>query len=54
VHLVVDHEKLPIKQSVSFDIPDGRMMFAIPRGRVTYFGTTDNNYQTDKIVLKQI
>ena len=48
VHLVVPHEKLPVKQSVYFDIPDGRMMFAIPRGRVTYFGTTDTNYQKDK------
>ncbi|PQB03000.1 glycerol-3-phosphate dehydrogenase [Polaribacter filamentus] len=48
VHLVVAYEKLPVKQSVYFDIPDGRMMFAIPRGKVTYFGTTDTNYQTDK------
>jgi glycerol-3-phosphate dehydrogenase len=48
VHLVVPHEKLPVKQSVYFDIPDGRMMFAIPRGKVTYFGTTDTNYQKDK------
>ncbi|OAD46483.1 glycerol-3-phosphate dehydrogenase/oxidase [Polaribacter atrinae] len=48
VHLVVAHDKLPVKQSVYFDIPDGRMMFAIPRGRVTYFGTTDTNYQLDK------
>ncbi|KOY51650.1 glycerol-3-phosphate dehydrogenase/oxidase [Polaribacter dokdonensis] len=48
VHLVVDHEKLPVKQSVYFDVPDGRMMFAIPRGKVTYFGTTDTNYQQDK------
>ncbi|WP_158839801.1 glycerol-3-phosphate dehydrogenase/oxidase [Polaribacter sp. L3A8] len=48
VHLVVAHEKLPLKQSVYFDVPDGRMMFAIPRGRVTYFGTTDTNYQLDK------
>ena len=48
VHLVVPHEKLPVEQSVYFDIPDGRMMFAIPRGKVTYFGTTDTNYQLDK------
>lgn len=48
VHLVVAHKKLPVKQSVYFDIPDGRMMFAIPRGKVTYFGTTDTNYQEDK------
>ncbi|QTE21369.1 glycerol-3-phosphate dehydrogenase/oxidase [Polaribacter cellanae] len=52
VHLVVTHEKLPVKQSVYFDIPDGRMMFAIPRGRVTYFGTTDTNYQQDKDHVK--
>lgn len=48
VHLVVAHEKLPVKQSIYFDVPDGRMMFAIPRGKVTYFGTTDTNYQHDK------
>ncbi|APG65801.1 glycerol-3-phosphate dehydrogenase [Tenacibaculum todarodis] len=48
VHLVVPHEKLPVQQSVYFDVPDGRMMFAIPRGSVTYFGTTDTNFQLDK------
>lgn len=48
VHLVFPHEKLPVKQSVYFDIPDGRMMFAIPRGKVTYVGTTDTNYSQDK------
>ncbi|MEL6809766.1 MAG: glycerol kinase GlpK [Bacteroidota bacterium] len=44
VHLVFSSEKLPIKQSIYFDVPDGRMIFAIPRGRVTYVGTTDTNY----------
>ncbi|MDC3345036.1 glycerol-3-phosphate dehydrogenase/oxidase [Flavobacteriaceae bacterium] len=48
VHLVVNHDKFPINQSVYFDIPDGRMMFAIPRGNSTYFGTTDTNYQDNK------
>ena len=48
VHLVFPHEKLPVRQSVYFDIPDGRMMFAIPRGKVTYIGTTDTNYVGDK------
>jgi glycerol-3-phosphate dehydrogenase len=52
VHLVVAHEKLPVKQSVYFDVPDGRMMFAIPRGKVTYFGTTDTNFQKDKDTVK--
>ena len=48
VHLVVPFEKLPVQQSVYFDVPDGRMMFAIPRGKVTYIGTTDTDYSGDK------
>ena len=48
VHLVFPHEKLPVKQSVYFDVPDGRMIFAIPRGKITYVGTTDTNYNEDK------
>ncbi|HET8737941.1 MAG TPA: glycerol-3-phosphate dehydrogenase/oxidase, partial [Pricia sp.] len=48
VHLVFPHEKLPVKHSVYFDVPDGRMMFAIPRGKVTYIGTTDTNFNKDK------
>jgi glycerol kinase len=44
IHIVFPAEKLPIKQSVYFDVDDGRMIFAIPRGRVTYVGTTDTNY----------
>lgn len=48
VHLVFPFEKLPVKQSVYFDVPDGRMMFAIPRGKITYVGTTDTNYNDNK------
>jgi len=47
VHLVFPFEKLPVKQSIYFDVPDGRMMFAIPRGKVTYVGTTDTKYDGD-------
>lgn len=47
VHIVVPHERFPVKQSVYFDVPDGRMIFAIPRGRVTYVGTTDTDYSGD-------
>ena len=47
VHIVVPHEKFPVKQSVYFDVPDGRMIFAIPRDRVTYIGTTDTDYFGD-------
>ena len=44
VHIVFPFNKLPVKQPVYFDVPDGRMIFAIPRGRSTYVGTTDTNY----------
>lgn len=48
VHLVVRHERLPVKQTVYFDNTDGRMIFAIPRGRITYIGTTDTPYEGGK------
>lgn len=47
VHLVVPFEKFPLRQSVYFDVPDGRMIFGIPRGRITYVGTTDTKYYDD-------
>ena len=47
VHIVVPHGKLPLHQSIYFDVPDGRMIFAIPRGEVTYVGTTDTDYHDD-------
>lgn len=48
VHIVVPHERFPVKHSIYFDTPDGRMIFAIPRNRVTYIGTTDTDYTGDK------
>ena len=48
VHIVLPHEVFPVRQSVYFDSPDGRMIFAIPRGKITYVGTTDTDYQGDK------
>lgn len=49
VHLVIDHDKFPISNSVYFDTPfhDGRMMFAIPREGKTYIGTTDTTWTSD-------
>lgn len=47
VHLVFPYEKLPVKQSIYFDVSDGRMIFAIPRGRVTYVGTTDTKFEKE-------
>ena len=52
VHLVFPYDKLPVKQSVYFDVPDGRMMFAIPRGRVTYVGTTDTKFEKEPETVK--
>jgi glycerol-3-phosphate dehydrogenase len=48
VHIVVAHSRFPVRQAIYFDVDDGRMIFAIPRGRVTYIGTTDTNYDGDK------
>lgn len=49
VHLVIDHDKFPISNSIYFDTPfhDGRMMFAIPREGKTYIGTTDTTWTED-------
>ena len=48
VHIVVPKEKFPLQQAIYFDVPDGRMIFAIPRGKITYIGTTDTDYNGDK------
>lgn len=51
VHLVVDGEKLPVNRTVYTDtgLEDERMIFIIPRGNKTYFGTTDTPYDGDLI-----
>lgn len=49
VHIVIDQSKLPLTQAVYFDTTDGRMVFAIPRDRKTYVGTTDTFYGEDPI-----
>ncbi|MEP2025844.1 glycerol-3-phosphate dehydrogenase/oxidase, partial [Reichenbachiella sp.] len=45
IHIVVPFEMLPVRQSVYFDVSDGRMIFAIPKNDITYIGTTDTNYE---------
>jgi len=47
VHIVFPHDKFPLQHTTYFDGPDGRMIFAIPRGLTTYVGTTDTNYKGD-------
>lgn len=47
VHIVFSRDRFPLAQSIYFDVADGRMVFAIPRGRSTYVGTTDTDYNAD-------
>ncbi|THF82270.1 glycerol-3-phosphate dehydrogenase/oxidase [Cohnella fermenti] len=49
VHLVFDGSRFPLRQAIYFDTPDGRMVFAIPRDGKTYVGTTDTDYEGDKV-----
>lgn len=46
-HIVVPWERLPLRQASYFDVKDGRMVFAIPRQRATYIGTTDTPFKGD-------
>ena len=47
IHIVVNGQKLPLKQSSYFDTFDKRMIFVIPREGKTYIGTTDTFYSGD-------
>lgn len=44
VHLVFSQQDFPLQNAIYFDAPDGRMIFAIPRDKKTYVGTTDTTY----------
>lgn len=44
VHLVVRHERLPVRHIVVMQARDRRSIFAVPRGSCTYIGTTDTDY----------
>ncbi len=47
VHIVIDKSRFPLHNAVYFDVADGRMVFAIPRGDKAYVGTTDTDYHED-------
>lgn len=49
VHIVIDQSRFPLQQAIYFDTKDGRMIFAIPRDKKTYIGTTDTFYNEEKI-----
>jgi glycerol-3-phosphate dehydrogenase len=44
IHLVLPHDRLPIRHIVVMQARDRRSVFAVPRGRSTYLGTTDTDY----------
>ncbi len=46
-HLVFAHHRLPLRHAVALPAPDGGNTFAVPRGAVTYLGTTDRLYTGD-------
>ncbi len=48
VHIVVDRQKLPVRDAVvCFHPDDERVLFAIPWGGRTYLGTTDTDFEGD-------
>lgn len=48
IHVVVDHDRLPIRQALAcFHPEDHRVLFAVPWGDRTYLGTTDTDYEGD-------
>ena len=44
IHLVVPHARLPVRHVVVMQARDRRAVFAVPRGEVTYLGTTDTDH----------
>ncbi|MBV8682116.1 MAG: glycerol-3-phosphate dehydrogenase/oxidase [Caulobacteraceae bacterium] len=41
IHLVVRHDRLPVAHTIVTPASDRRSVYAVPRGEVTYIGTTD-------------
>ncbi len=44
VHLVVAHARLPISRTIIMSAADRRGVFAVPKGAMSYIGTTDTFY----------
>jgi glycerol-3-phosphate dehydrogenase len=45
IHLVVPHSRLPIRHTIIMNTPDKRSIFAVPRERFVYIGTTDTFFE---------
>ncbi|MEM6926557.1 MAG: glycerol-3-phosphate dehydrogenase [Myxococcota bacterium] len=53
VHVVVDHERLPLRNAVVAQHPDDeRVLFFIPWGRQSYIGTTDTDHDGDPMDVR--
>lgn len=44
IHVAIPFARLPIRHMLLLEAKDGRPIFAIPRDRVVYVGTTDTSY----------
>ncbi len=44
IHLVLSRDRLPMAGTICWSGPDRRGLFAVPRGRFVYIGTTDTFY----------
>lgn len=54
VHVSFPRTRLPIRNVVLLTAADKRSLFAIPRGEVTYVGTTDTSYGGDARIWPEI
>jgi len=46
IHVVLDRDRLPVRNTVILPAAGRRRIFAVPRGHFTYLGTTDTFYPT--------
>jgi len=44
IHLIFSRDRLPMERTICWSGPDKRGLFAVPRGRFVYVGTTDTFY----------
>jgi glycerol-3-phosphate dehydrogenase len=48
VHLVIDSERLPVRNALVLTDHGGRIVFVMPRGRYVLIGTTDTDFAGDR------
>lgn len=54
VHLTLARDRLPVNNTVTMPMPDGRTLFVVRRGDATYVGTTDTLVDRDPEVWPSI